>query len=150
DAVLKRYYEENRDYYDQVTVQASHILFRQSPTTSEGDRTQARQRLLELRQKIVAGQIDFAEAAKKYSQCQSASAGGDIGFFPRKWAVDERIAKAAFALQVGQVSDVIQTDYGLHLLKVTARKPGKPSTFEALKEEVRANYAMEMWHDLLV
>src|SRR5262249_41160273 len=126
EAALKKYYEENRDFYDRVTVQASHILFRLSPSAREEDRSQARNRLRELRQKIVGNQIDFAEAARKYSQCQSAAKGGDIGFFPRKWAVDENIAKAAFALPVGQVSDVVQTDYGLHLVKVTARKPGKP------------------------
>jgi parvulin-like peptidyl-prolyl isomerase len=150
DAALQTYYNQNRDYYDQVTVQASHILIRVSPKASESERAQARARLLDLRQKILAGQLDFAEAAKKFSQCQSAPSGGDLGSFRRKWAVDETLARAAFALPVGQVSDVVQTDSGFHLIKVTGRKPGQPSTFEAVKEKVREDLAMEMWHDLVV
>jgi parvulin-like peptidyl-prolyl isomerase len=47
------------------------------------------------------------------------------------------------------VSDVVQTDYGLHLIKATARKPGKASTFESVKEEVRKNYTMELWNELI-
>jgi peptidyl-prolyl cis-trans isomerase C len=149
DAVLRRHYEENRDFYDRVTVQASHILFRLSPSAPATERNQVAAKLRDLRAKIVGGQIDFAEAARKYSQCQSAARGGDIGFFSRKWAVDERVAKAAFALAVGEVSDIVETDYGLHLLKVTARKPGKPSTFETVKDEVRKNYTMELWHEVI-
>ncbi len=149
DLVLRRHYDENRDFYDRVTVQASHIVFRVSPAAKDVERAPLKARLLELREKIVSGKLDFAEAAKKYSQCQSAARGGDIGFFPRKWAVDERVAQTAFALPVGAVSDVVQTEYGVHLVKVTARKPGKSSTFEGVKDEVRKNYTMELWQELV-
>jgi peptidyl-prolyl cis-trans isomerase C len=150
DAALKKYYADNRDYFDHVTVQASHIMTRLATTASDTEKAQARARLVELRQKIVAGQIDFAEAARKYSQCQTAPSGGDLGFFPRKWVGDENIVRAAFAMQVGQVSEVVQSDFGLHLIKVTARKPGTPSTYETIKEEVRQNFGMDLWHDVLV
>jgi parvulin-like peptidyl-prolyl isomerase len=150
EEALKKYYEQNRDFYDRVTVQASHILFRLPPTASDSEKAEARAKLLALRQQIMTGQIDFAEAAKKYSQCQTAASGGDIGSFLRKWVVDDRIATAAFALKVGEVSDVVETDLGLHLIKVTGRKPGQPSKFDAIKAEVRENFAMELWHDLLV
>jgi peptidyl-prolyl cis-trans isomerase C len=150
EAALKKYYDDNRDYFDHVTVQASHIMTRLAPTASDADKAQARARLVDLRQKIVAGQLDFAEAAKKYSQCQTASNGGDLGFFPRKWVGDENIVRAAFATPVGQVSDVVQSDFGLHLVKVTARKPGTPSNYLTMKEEVRQNFAMDLWHDVLV
>jgi parvulin-like peptidyl-prolyl isomerase len=149
DSALRKYYDANRDFYDQVTVRASHILFRVPAQASEGERTQAKARLVDLRRKIVTGDIDFAEAAKKYSQCHSAAEGGDLGAFRRKWVVDENIAKAAFALPVGQVSDVVQTESGLHLIKVTDRKPGQPSDFEALKEKVREDFVNEMWYDVV-
>ncbi len=146
---LRRYYDEFRDFYDQVNVRASHILIRVSPGAGPADGEAARARLQALRQQIAAGQLDFADAARKYSQCTSAPQGGDIGYFSRKWAVDERIARAAFAMKPGEVSDVIQTDYGFHLIKVTDRKPGQPSTFEKVRDTVRENYAMDLWQTVV-
>jgi peptidyl-prolyl cis-trans isomerase C len=147
---LKKYYQDNREFYDQVTVRASHILLRVSASASEAEKAQTRTRLQALREQIVAGSLDFAEAAKKYSQCQTAQSGGDIGSFLRKYVVDERIAKAAFAARVGEVTEIVETDLGLHLIKVSGRKPGRPSNFDAIQAEVRENFAMELWHDLLL
>lgn len=150
DADVKRYYEENRDFFDQVNVQASHILLRVPPTATEAERQAARAKLQGLRQQIVDGKIDFAEAAKKYSQCPSASRGGDIGYFPRKFAVEEAFARAAFTLKIGEISDVVQSDYGLHLIKVVDRKKeGPPSDFEKIKDEVRETATAEMLEGLL-
>jgi parvulin-like peptidyl-prolyl isomerase len=144
EADVKRYYEESRDFFDRVAVRASHIVLRVSSSASPGEREQIRTRLQALRQEIASGKIDFAEAAKKYSQCTSAPNGGDIGYFPRKLAVEEAFAKAAFALKVGEVSDVVETDYGMHLIKVTDRKPGQPADFNKIKDEVRELCTEEM------
>jgi parvulin-like peptidyl-prolyl isomerase len=141
---VKRYYAENKEFFDKVTVRVSHILLRVPPTAPEAERQAARQRLAALRAEIVAGKIDFAEAAKKNSQCSSAPAGGEIGFIPRKMLVDETFAKAAFALKVGEVSDVVQTEAGLHLIKVLERKPGEPSEFDKVKDDVREIYVDEL------
>src|SRR3712207_8071236 len=60
---------------------------------------------------VVAGKLDFAEAARAHSQCPlSASKGGDLGLIPRKWVFEESFARAAFALPVGQVSDVVRSE----------------------------------------
>jgi peptidyl-prolyl cis-trans isomerase C len=144
DDDLKRYYTENKDFFDGITVHASHIVLRLPEGTSDAERQQTRDRLLAIRQEIVSGKLDFAAAAKKYSQCPTAPNGGDLGFFPRKGAVDEAFAKAAFALQVGQVSDVVQSEYGLHLIKVTERKPGQASDFTKLKDVVQQFYVMDL------
>jgi len=144
DAELKRYYDETRDFFDRVAVRASHIVMRVSPNTTEPERQAMRAKLQSLRQDILAGKIEFTEAAKKYSQCTSAPNGGDIGYFQRKFIVDEAFAKTAFALRVGDLSDVVQTDYGLHLIKVTDRKPGQPSEFEKIKDLVRDTCMDEM------
>jgi parvulin-like peptidyl-prolyl isomerase len=146
---LQRYFVANRDFYAGVTVRASHILVRAAATASPQEIEAARTMLTDLRQKIISGQLDFAEAAKKYSQCTSAAQGGDIGYFPRKWAVDERIARVAFAMKVGEMSEVVQSDYGLHLIKVTDRKVGQPCDYNKMKEEVRENFAMELWQTML-
>src|SRR5205807_109095 len=106
---------------------ASHILVRLSPTASEAEQKDMRARLAALRQDIVAGKIDFAEAAKKYSQDTLAANGGDMGYFPRKMVVDELYARTAYSLKVGEVSPLVQTEFGLYLIKMTDRKPGTPS-----------------------
>jgi peptidyl-prolyl cis-trans isomerase C len=149
DEDVKRYYAESKDFFDRVAVRASHIVFRVSPTASETEREAVKAKLVALRQEIETGKIDFAEAAKKHSQCTSAPNGGDIGYFPRKMAVEEPFARAAFALNVGQMSDVVQTDYGFHLIKVTDRKPGQPSDFTKIKDEVREMCIEEMRMALL-
>lgn len=152
DDDVKRFYDENKDFFDGVTVRVSHIVLRLPADASEADRQKARNKLLAIRQEIVSGKLDFAEAAKKNSQCASAPNGGDLGYIQRKFMVEEAFAKAAFALQPGQISDVVQTDYGLHLIKVTDRKAGKASDFSAIKEAVfqmavadlRANLLMQL------
>jgi peptidyl-prolyl cis-trans isomerase C len=137
DADVKRYFDENRDFFDQVKVRASHIVYRLAPNAPENDRRDAWAKLLALRQEITAGKITFADAAKKYSQCPSAPKGGDLGPIARKFMVQEPFAKAAFALKVNEISDVVQTDYGLHLIQVTERKNGQPADFDKIKDEVR-------------
>jgi peptidyl-prolyl cis-trans isomerase C len=138
DAAVRRYYDENKDYFDDVLVHASHILLRVAKNAPEEEKKKARDTLLAIRANVVAGKIDFAEAAKRYSQDQTAKEGGDLGTFPRKMVMAESIAKVAFSLPQGGVSDVVETEFGLHLIKVTERKAGeKPSDFEKIKDAVR-------------
>src|SRR5262249_24798490 len=91
------------------------------------------------------GKLDFAEAARRYSQDASAPEGGDLGKFPRKVLMPESIARAAFSLPVGGVSDVVATEYGLHLVMVTERKPPeRPSECEKVRDEVQKICTAEM------
>ena len=73
--------------------------------------------------------------------------------FADKWATaltgDKLIAQTAFALKPGQISEVVQTDMGLHLVLVTERKPGMPSNFEQIKEDVRMFCIMEMQQNII-
>jgi peptidyl-prolyl cis-trans isomerase C len=146
EADLKRYYDDNKDYFDGVRVQASHIVLRVAPEAPEGEWQAARTKLLAIRQEIVSGKIDFAEAARKHSQCATAAQGGDLGDeFERKLSwVDEPFAKAAFALKVGEVSDAVRTDFGLHLIKVTKRTPPTPSEYAKVKDTVEMLCELEL------
>jgi peptidyl-prolyl cis-trans isomerase C len=87
-------------------VRASHIL-----VDSEAEAAQ-------LRQDIVGGSKEFAEAAKSVSKCPSGRNGGDLGFFGRGRMVPE-FDQAAFSQPVGEVSEPIKTQFGYHLLVVT-------------------------------
>lgn len=150
EAEVKRYYDESKDFFDQVAVRASHIVIRLAPETSDGTRLQARNKLLALRTELAGGKLEFAEAAKQHSQCPSAPTGGDIGYFSRKGMLDESFARVAYALKVGEVSDVVETEFGYHLIKVTERKAGQPSDFQKIKEEVRDFYVEEFRQKLLM
>ena len=149
DADLKRYYDENKDFFDRVVVRASHIVLRVSPGATPEERKALQAKLAAWRKDILEGKVEFAQAAKQNSQCTSAPNGGDIGFFPRKLAVEEPFAKAAFALKVGDLSEIVQTDFGYHLIKVTDRKAGTPSDFNKIKDEVRELLVEELRMQIL-
>ncbi len=150
DADLQKYFVDNTDVFNGTMVRASHILIHVSRNAPEADKARVRAQLTELRNAILSRQIEFGDAAKKYSQCPTASKGGDLDFFPRRAEqIDENIAGAAFALKVGQVSDVVQTVFGLHLIMVTDRKEGKPTDFNQNKDFVRELYMRDMWMSVL-
>lgn len=149
EQTLENYYREYKDFFDGVTVRASHIVKRLPSNATETEKAKARMALEKVRQKLLSDpKADFAELAKEYSEDPQASRGGDLGFIPRKW-FDESFSRAAFALQEGQISDIVQTEYGLHLIKVTARKPGTPSEYTKIKEAVREFCAEDLRQQIL-
>jgi peptidyl-prolyl cis-trans isomerase C len=76
--------------------------------------------------------------------------GGDIGFIFRKGGlVDETFARSAFALKTGEISGVVETEFGLHLIQVTDRKPGTPSTFEKAVTDVLDTYSDDFRAELI-
>jgi parvulin-like peptidyl-prolyl isomerase len=141
EAELQAYYQANKLFFDKTFVQASHILRKAGQDPKE--RNAAKQSLEVLRQDIVNKKISFEDAARKYSECPSKTEGGDIGKFPYKFVVVEPFAKTAFAMKVGDVSDVVATEFGMHLIKVTNRFEGSPSNFQEVRETVRETYAQE-------
>jgi parvulin-like peptidyl-prolyl isomerase len=150
EAELRKYYADNKDAFENATVRASHIVIRLGPNATPGERAAAADTLAKLRTAIAKGEIDFATAAKKHSVCPSAKTGGDLGPIARKDShVDEAFATAAFALKVGEVSEPVETDLGLHLIRVTERRAGTPTTFEKSIEHVRDLYAEDLRRTLL-
>jgi parvulin-like peptidyl-prolyl isomerase len=150
DNVVKQYYDANKPFFDREMVRASHILVKLPVTAPANERQLAFTRLTALRQEILAGKTDFATAARKHSDCPSKENGGDIDYFPYKFAVPDAFAKAAFSLKVGAVSEVIATEHGLHVLRVTDKKAGEASKFDAIKEDVRMVYAQEVYQAIVV
>jgi len=124
DEELQTYYDENKAQYETPEqVRASHILVE---TKEEAE---------ELLAQIKAG-ADFAELAKEHSKDGSAAQGGDLDFFGRGQMVAP-FEEAAFALEVGEVSDVVESDFGFHIIKLTDKKAAATATFEEKKEEIR-------------
>jgi len=149
EAALRKYYDDHRDLLDEVTVRVSHILLRLKPGMSQADVEVVQSWLLGIRQDIVSRKVDFAAAAQKYSQCLSAAKGGDLGFIARQGAAEESFARTAFALKVNEISTVVRTESGLHLLKVTERKAGSPSDFQTSVGKIRELASEELLSAIL-
>ena len=149
DEVLEKYFRENRDFFEGTTVCVSHIAIRLSPQATDAEKARARSHLEKLRQRLLSDpQADFAEMARKESQDPLAKEGGKLGYIPLKW-FDERFSRAAFAVPVGQISNVVETDFGLHLIKVTDRKQGQPVDFSRIKDAVREMYSEDLRQQIL-
>jgi parvulin-like peptidyl-prolyl isomerase len=146
---VKAYYDANKPFFDKVIVGANHILIRLAPNASPAERQAAQIKLAEIRKEIQAGKLKFPDAAAKYSDCPSKANGGDIGKFPYKFAVLEPFAKAAFAMKVGEISDIVATDFGLHLIQVTSRDNGQPSDYAKIKDQVKEICAREMYQEVV-
>jgi parvulin-like peptidyl-prolyl isomerase len=149
DAQLKAYHAANRDHFDKVEVRVSHIIIRVNKGVLPGERAAAVEKMRSIRADLVAGKMDFAAAARKFSQDPSSRNGGDLGFVLRRGQeLDEQLARVAFAMKVGEISDLLETSAGIHLLTVTDRKPGTPSTIEKSALEVlellTEDYRMEL------
>jgi parvulin-like peptidyl-prolyl isomerase len=145
DDAVKKYYTDNKIFFDKVLVRASHILLKVPANASPNDKKLIYDRMVAIRQEILAGKIQFQDAAKKYSECPSKENGGDIGLFPYKFAVLEPFARAAFSMKIGDMSDVVATDFGYHVIKVTDRTNGQASDFQQIKVEVKEIYAQEIY-----
>jgi peptidyl-prolyl cis-trans isomerase C len=149
DTELEQYYKEYKDLFDRTSVRISDIFVPLPGTATDGEKAAARARLTDLRGEIVDGKVDFAATAKTQSRGPTAEMGGDLGFIPRKWAVEEAVARVAFAMTPGQVSDVIETEYGLHLIKLTERKPGVASDLAKIKDDVRDVMIEDLYFNVL-
>jgi parvulin-like peptidyl-prolyl isomerase len=148
----KAYYTANKLHFDKVEVKASHVLVAVKATDAPGVKQAALAKIEAIRQEITGGKLEFAEAAKKYSDCEASKAGGgDIGYFRYKFVVVEPIARTAFSLKVGDISTPVLTEFGYHILKITDRKEGTASTYEALKDVIREVYAQDHeWYQRII
>jgi parvulin-like peptidyl-prolyl isomerase len=173
DKVLRELFEKNAEMFDGAMVRASHILLSPPPGDAKAAE-QAKQQLLRFKQQIEdaaakevaklpsgtdalarekahnhALEAAFAELARKESACPSKEKGGDLAWFRRVGNMVEPFAKAAFALKPYQMSDVVATKFGYHLILVTDRRPGKQMKFDDVKEVVKDVYCDRLRDDLL-
>jgi peptidyl-prolyl cis-trans isomerase C len=127
---------KNLASFNNETVTASHILVSTQGMKTQDELDKARAKIDSIKKELDNG-ADFAECAKKYSDCPTGKTGGDLGAFPRKGAMVENFANAAFATEVGKISDPVKTEFGYHLIKVTAHTPAKDVSFGDVKDKVR-------------
>ena len=134
--------EETRAYYDgnpqsfrqPEQVKASHILIKVEPTADEAAKTEARKKITEVQQKLKDGG-DFAALAKEYSQGPSSTRGGDLGYFRRGQMVGP-FEDAAFSMKTNEVSDLVETRFGYHIIKVYDKKPEQTLAYADVKDKI--------------
>ncbi len=136
DTEIRAYYDRNRDSFRQPEqVRASHILIKADPQGDEAKKAAARKKIGEILDKVRQGQ-DFASLARTYSEDPSGAKGGDLGYI-RQGQVMKPFEEALFALKTGEVSGVVETRLGYHLIKAVDRKPEMTIPFENLKDRLR-------------
>jgi peptidyl-prolyl cis-trans isomerase C len=135
EAEIRAFYDKNLDKFKRdETVKASHILIGIDAKASADDRKKAREKADKLR-KDLAGGADFAALAKGNSTDSSSQQGGDLGFFGKGQMVPS-FEKAAFALKPGEISDVVETQFGFHIIKLTEKKPAETADYKDVKTKI--------------
>jgi peptidyl-prolyl cis-trans isomerase C len=140
DAEAKDFYDKNPDRFKHPDlVRASHIMVRFDPNGDEAAKTQVRAKGEALLKRARAGE-DFANLARENSEHASAANSGDLGFFPKeapRSPLPPEFTAAAFALKTGEISDLVPTQNGFHIIKVTDRKPAGIMAFAEVNGQLK-------------
>lgn len=132
---IKAYYESRLNLFKQPEqVKASHILIKVDPKAKESEKEDALKKIRDIQKKQVKGD-DFAKLAKEYSQGPSNAKGGDLGYFKRGQMVPA-FEEVAFKLKPGEVSDIVKTRFGYHLIKVVDKKPESTVPYAEIKDRL--------------
>lgn len=135
EQLIKEYYEDNPEMFKQEKeVKARHILFKVNKDTSEEEEKKIKEKALSVLKMAREGD-DFAALAKEYSEGPTATKGGDLGFFPRGRMV-KPFEDAAFKMQKDEISDLVKTPFGYHIIWVEDIKEPRTKTLEEAREQI--------------
>lgn len=150
---VKQYYEEHQtEFGTQEQRQASHILITVAKQAPDADKLAAKAKAEQILQQVKQSPANFASLAKQYSQdLGSATKGGDLGMFGRG-AMVKAFEDSVFSLKVGEVSGLVQTDYGYHIIKLQAVKPAKIPSLNEMKpmiiSQLKSQHANDKFAEL--
>ncbi|MBZ5793023.1 SurA N-terminal domain-containing protein [Burkholderia contaminans] len=154
DADIKKFYDDNPTHFrTEAQVRVSHIFIAAAGSASAADKAAAKTKAEQLLADVKAHPDQFAQIAQKDSQdAPSAAKGGDLGFITRgSTAGGKAFDDAAFALKQGDVSGVVQSDLGFHILRATEVKPAAVKPFADVKDQIavdlKQQYASKAFTD---
>jgi peptidyl-prolyl cis-trans isomerase D len=153
DEEIKQYYEEHQsDFGTQEQRQAAHILISVPKQASDADKQAVKAKAEQILQQVKESPAKFATLAKQYSQDPgSAANGGDLGMFGRG-AMVKPFEDAVFGLKVGEVSDLVLSDFGYHIIKLVAVKPAKVQSLNEMKgmivQRIKLQHAADKFAEL--
>jgi len=136
DEEPKVFYESHPNLFKQPEqARASHILIKFEPQADKSKKAEARNKIEKIKLRIQKGE-DFSALAKEFSQCPSSAKGGDLGYFSRGQMV-KPFEEAAFTLMPGDMSDIVETRFGYHLIKAVDKKPESIIGFKDVKDKIQ-------------
>ena len=142
DEESKAYYDKNPQMFKQPEqIKASHILIKADAKADEAQKAEARKKIEEVQKKLKDGG-DFAALAKEYSEGPSSAKGGDLGYFRRGQMV-KPFEEAALALKPNEVSDIVETRFGYHLIIVYDVKPAQTLAYADVKDKINQRMKQE-------
>lgn len=137
DGELKEFYQQNPHLFRiPEEVHARHILLKLPADASADDRQATQKKAEEIVSQFQSGTMTFEQLAKKYSDSPNRARGGDLGFFTKN-QLEESFSEAAFALPRGNISDIVETSVGLHLIQVVDKRGGNVPPFENIQTQVK-------------
>ena len=135
EADAKKFYDENPNYFEKPEqVRASHILIKFEPNATDEQKAAAKEKIEGLLKRARAGE-DFAALAKEYTEDPGSKESGGEYTFPRGQMV-KPFEDTAFSLEVDQISDAVETQYGYHIIKLSEKIPGSKEPFEEVKPKI--------------
>jgi peptidyl-prolyl cis-trans isomerase C len=147
DKDLEDYYDKNREKFKEPeAVRLRYVYVKINPSEPDGKK-KAKERVKEAYSKIKSGS-DFAQIAQTYSNDMSRIKGGDVGFVHRG-TMPQEIEKAAFSLKAGQVSEILETDIGYHIIKVEEKRASRHVQFKEIKDKLRKELTESMQKERL-
>jgi parvulin-like peptidyl-prolyl isomerase len=136
DKNIREFYDGNpKSYFRKESIKVSHILIKLDENPGPEEKEKAFKKAQEIRKEIVAG-ADFAEMAKKHSECNSASGGGSLRYI-NKGYMPEEFDKVAFTLEKDKVSDVVETKFGYHIILVTDKISEGITPYDEVKDFIK-------------
>lgn len=133
DEDLKSYYEENqKEFETPESVKARHILIKADQEADKTEKQAAREKIQKIEKRVDEGE-SFSHLAKTESECPSSEKGGDLGFFSQGQMV-KPFEEAAFSMEPGDVSDIVETRFGYHLIKVEDKKSASKKSFDEVRQ----------------
>lgn len=135
DAEVKEFYDKNPETFTQPEqARASHILIMVDAKASETERKKAREKIDALLKQVKSG-ADFAKVAQENSGCPSSKQGGDLGYFGKGQMV-KPFEEAAWSLKPGEISGVVETQFGYHIIKLVEKRPASKIPFDDVKARI--------------
>lgn len=138
DAQIRTFYDDNLkvSYEKPAQVRASHILIASKDAKTDEEKAALKKKAGDILVKAKKPGADFRALAAEFSACPTSNKGGDLGFFTKEKMVPS-FSKAAFAMEKGQISDIVETNFGYHIIKVTDKKAPETVSFEQAGFSIR-------------
>ena len=141
EEALQYYNDHGEEFLQDEQIRVHHILFKVSGTADPGKVTDVENRARRVLQRIKNGE-EFEKLARQFSEDPSALKGGDIGFFSRGDMI-KNFEDAAFALNPGEVSDLVRTPIGFHIIRMDESKKSQQVPFEQVKVQIKLRLKQE-------